>query len=265
MPPPRAILYRRWSEGVRGETGYHMAVLSFVLSIALMAPFLAWGIYTLRERYLLHHDIPRALEIKTVIGLILFLSAQLVLLRIWIGSIEVFYAFALLGLLAASTALYGPVIISVLSQTIVDALHPVQEHAESEPHFGPAEALEGECDYDGALREYMVLARIFPKHAEPAFRVASVLCELERFDEAADSFERGIRLCMDAERALFATNRLADLYTNRMDCADRAIAILESYLDRFPEAGRQDLIQRRIARLRNNTAQPVLNPDASEA
>jgi tetratricopeptide (TPR) repeat protein len=242
-----------------------MAVLSFVLSIALMAPFLAWGIYTLRERYLLHHEIPRATEIKTVVGLILFLSAQLILLRVWIGSVEVFYAFALLGLLAASTALYGPVIISVLSQTIVDALHPVQEVCESEPHFGPAEALEGECDYDGALREYMVLARIYPKHAEPAFRVATVLWELERFKEAADSFERGIRLCSDPERALFATNRLADLYTHKLDASDRAIQILEAYLDRYPEAGRQDLIQRRIKRLHNNAAQPALEPDANEA
>lgn len=234
-----------------------------------MLAFLGWGIYTLRERYVLHNEIPRHTEIVTLAGVVIFFAVELLLLRSWIGSVGVFYAFSALALLAASTALYGPTFISLASRLVVDMLHPHHEHHAEEPHFGPAEALEGEGDHEGALREYMVIARIFPKDAEAALRVASTLCELERYEEAAASFERGIRLCSDSERTLLATNRLADVYTHQLGRPEHAAAVLERFLERFPDSPRAAVVQRRLARLTANSgangngpASDLLDPPA---
>lgn len=231
-----------------------MPIFAFALSILLMLAFLAWGIYTLRERYVRHEDLPQHIEVATLIGVVIFLALELVLIRVWMGSIEVFYAFTALALLAASTALYGPTFVSVVSRIVVDMLHPPNEQHAEEPHFGPAEALEGEGDYEGALREYMVIARVFPKDAEAAFRVAGVLCELERFEEAADSFTRGLTLCAEPERALLATNRLADVYQHQLGRTDKAAETLEGYLEKFPQVARAELVRRKLDRLTAKTA-----------
>jgi hypothetical protein len=208
-----------------------MAILAFVLTVVLMIPFLAWGIYLLRERYLLHHELPFRIEVYSLLGVIGFLSIQLVLIRVWMGDVSAFYAFTALSLAAASTALYGPTLVSVASQEIVNLMHPPHDQRAEEPNFSLAEGLEARGDHAGALREYMVMARIFPKDSETAFRVGHVLIELERFDDAAASLERGLHQSADPERSLLATNRLSDLYGN---------------------SPRAELVTRKLERLRRN-------------
>jgi tetratricopeptide (TPR) repeat protein len=226
-----------------------MAIVAFVFSVLLMLPFLGWGVYTLRIRYVRHDELPRRVEVWSLLGVLAFLSVELILLRVWMGNVEVFYAFTALSLAAASTALYGPMFVSVASRTAVSMIHPPHDREVHEPQFNIAEALESQGDYDGALREYMVIARIFPRDSETAFRVAHLLCELGRYQEAAASFERGLRLATDAERAVLATNRLADVYRDRLDRPDDAVRILEEYVDRFSESSHVALVQRRLERI----------------
>ncbi len=226
-----------------------MPIAAFVLSILLMLPFLAWGVHTLRERYVRHEEISRPAELLSLIGVALFIALQLVLVRVWMGNVSVVFAFTALALVAASTALYGPIFVSYMSKTAVDLIHQPEDRHADEPRFNLAEALESQGDNDGALREYMVMARIFPKHSETAFRVAHVLIELDRLEEAAESFERGLSLATDAERAILATNRLADLYRDRLDRHDEAVRVLTVFIERFAQSPHAELAQRRLDRL----------------
>ena len=231
-----------------------MAVVAFILSAALMLPFFAWGIYTLRERYVLHGEIPRRVELATLAGVLAFCLVQLFLIRLWIGGVEVLYIFALLSLLVASTALYGPMFVSVASQAVVDLVHPPTEDRAHTPHFGPAEALEEVADFDGALREYMVLARIFPRHAETALRTGHAFAELGRYDEAVEALERGLAMIEEPSRALMITNRLSDIYLRRLDREEDSRRVLKAYLRRFPDGDRVQSVIKKLDRSSKLTA-----------
>ncbi|NTV80676.1 MAG: hypothetical protein HGA24_04550, partial [Candidatus Aminicenantes bacterium] len=50
---------------------------------------------------------------------------------------------------------------------------PGERSKTHEPQYAPAEALERDEDYDGALREYMVIARIFPKDPTALLRIVN--------------------------------------------------------------------------------------------
>ena len=220
-----------------------------------MLPFLGWGIHTLRERYVRHEELSSHIELLSLVGVALFLAVELALVRVWMGDVSVFFAFTALALVAASTALYGPMFVSYASRTAVDLVHPHEEGPADEPRFTTAEARESQGDFDGALREYMVIARIFPKDSETAFRVAHVLNELDRFDEAVASFERGIRLATDPERAVLAVNRVADIYRDRLNRPDDAAHALKAFIDRFEGSPQAELVKRRVDRMSRNGSQ----------
>jgi len=231
-----------------------MAIVAFVISGLLMVPFFLWGVHLLRERYLLHRDIAMRIEVYSLLGVVAFLTVQLMMIRVWMGEVGAFYAFTALSLAAASTALYGPTLVSVVSQEIVNLVHAPHEHDANVPNYNLAEGLEARGDHEGALREYMVMARVFPKDSETAFRVGHVLIELQRFEEAAASFERGLHQAADAdpERALLATNRLSDLYRERLGRPDDAAQTLQAYLDRYGDTPKAELVSRKLERLRRN-------------
>ncbi len=242
-----------------------MAIVAFAISVLLMLPFFCWGVHVLRERYMLHREISMRVEVYSLLGVVAFLTIQLMLIRVWMGEVSADYAFTALSLASASTALYGPTLVSVVSQEIVNLMHPPHEHRNDEPNFNLAEGLETRGDYEGALREYMVMARIFPKDSETAFRVGHVLIELQRFEDAAASFERGLHQSVNPERALLATNRLSDIYRERLARMDDAARTLQAYLDRYGDSPRAELVTRKLARLRSaatpsgngsNAAQP---------
>ncbi len=219
-----------------------------------MVPFFAWGVYTLRERYVLHGEIPRRVELATLGGVLAFYMVQLLLIRQWIGGVEILYIFTLLSLLVASTALYGPMLVSVASQALVNLVHPPMEDHSHTPHFGPAEALEEVGDIDGALREYMVLARIFPKHAETALRTGHAFAELDRHDEAVEALKRGLAMLEEPGRALMITNRLSDIYLRQLDRREDARRVLAAYLRRFPETNHVKSVQNKLDRISNLAA-----------
>lgn len=231
-----------------------MANLAFTLSALLMVPFFAWGIYTLRERYVLHEEIPRHVEVATLCGVVIFGIVQLLLSRQWMGRIEILYVFTVLSLLVASTALYGPIFISVASQAVVDFLHPHREAQSHTPHFGPAQALEENGDLEGALREYMVMARIFPKHPETSLRTGNAFAGLGRYEEAVEALERGLALLKEPERALIVTNRLSDIYLRQLEREEDAVRVLTSYLDRHPEGKRVESVKKKLERISNASA-----------
>ena len=176
----------------------------------------------------------------------------------------VLYLFTILGLVVSSAALYGSMMVSVASHLMVDMVLPGEPQDASSPHFAPAEALERIGDYDSALQEYLVMARIFPKHGSTATRIANCLTRLDRLAEASKSFERALTLIENEEHSLRVTNRLVEIYERRMDQPDDAARILQLYIEKFPHAERIESVRARLDRLRESMLHASTRPRAPE-
>ena len=216
-----------------------------------MIPFLAWGIYTLRVRFQFHEDFAPKVEAITLVFITVFLTVEFVLLRTWMANSPVLYLFSIVGLIVSSAALYGAMLVSLASHLLVDLVSQAEPDDSDTPHYGPAESIEQTGDHEGALQEYLVIARIYPKDASAMLRVASSLAKLSRYSEATEFFEKALALLRDEERALRITNRLSDIYHRQLNRSDDAVRVLENYLARYPDSTRLEAVQKRLARIQD--------------
>ena len=220
-----------------------------ILSGLMVIPFFGWGIYTLRLRFRYHEDIHMAVEAVTLAAVAIFYAIEIYLLREYIGRFQVFYVFAVLGLVVSGSALYGPMGASLLSQLVVDTIAPGERSKTQEPRFAPAEALERENDYEGALREYMVIARIFPREPALHVRIADAYMMLSKPEEAVQWFERALRYIESPEKSLQVTNRLCEIYSRQLGRREEAGRLLEAYLEKYPEGEYAASVRERLKRL----------------
>lgn len=224
-----------------------MYILSMILSLALMVPFFAWGVYTLRARYQYHEELHRAAEWLTVLGVLAFFAIEMSLLRTWMYDRPGTFVLTGLALTVSMAALYGHIMISLASSVFVEAVMPDMDPNAQNPQFGPAEALERLDDYDGALQEYLVTARIFPKDPETCVRIGNCLVKLDRHEEAVKAFGRGFKLSTVEEDALSIANRMHVLYKDKLNRPQDAKKILERFLQRYPQSPRTDSVIRRLS------------------
>lgn len=241
-----------------------METLSQLTAILLFIPYVAWGIHTLQLRYKLHEEASPTSEALTLLGVMLILVIEIRLLQQSLQSSTLLFMFSVMGLVVAGAALYGHILVSLTSRLIVDIVVPGGDSQQSTPRLGPAESLERQHDYEGALQEYLVLARIFPRDPQIHLRIASNLLHLERHEEAPAWFERALRYINSGDRALNVTQRLCEVYENALKNPGAAIAALEAHLKRFPEEEYAGAIRERIAALQNPEAPaaPPLDLDA---
>ena len=226
-----------------------MSVLSIIVSLFLLIPYFGWGIYTLRVRFAHHEEFAVRVEVATLLAVAFFVSLELKLFGVWMANMTLLYVFSALGLFVSTAALYGSMLVSVSSHLIVDIFMPVRQEDTYVPQFGPAEALESVGDFEGALNEYLVMARIFPKDGACALHVAETYAHLDDYAQAAHWFERGLGSMDDPDRYMRITNRLSDMYLNRLDSPDDSVRILEAYLEKFPDTDRGDSVRGRIERV----------------
>jgi tetratricopeptide (TPR) repeat protein len=215
----------------------------------VLIPYLAWGVYTLRLRFRYHEDISPLIEAVTLLAVAAFFAVEVVLLRTYMGKNQVLHIFAMLGLLVSGAALYGPMAVSLLSQVVVDTISPGDRSKTREPRFGPTEALEREGDYEGALREYLVIARVFPREAEVHLRIGEVYMRLSKPEEAAPWFRRALGYIESPEKSLEVTNRLCEIYNRQLGNREEVGRLLEAYLSKYPEAEYSGAVRERLNRL----------------
>lgn len=221
-----------------------------IISGVFLIPYVGWGIHTLRLRLRYHEDLPPSVEVFTLAGVTLFYIVEMFLLHAYLRRMPVLYAFAILGLFVSGAALYGPMAISLLSQLMVDSVMPKERSKTHEPNYAPAYALERQSDFEGALREYMVIARIFPKDPTPITHIAELEVHLSHPAEAARWFERAFDMLDSEEKCLHVVNRLYQLYVRELDNKAAAEAAMNRYLSRFPNAAHGESMRLRIERLR---------------
>lgn len=226
-----------------------MAFFATLLAIALFIPFMAWGIYLLRLKIVLHEEIPPLVEGATLGALFLFYILEFFLMGSWAHETAILQLFTSLGLAVAGAALYGPMLVSLTAHVLVDTVLPVDKVDPSKPRLGPAEALERQGDHQGALHEYLVLVRIYPKNVSVTLRVAEAYMNLDRPPDAVTWFERALQFLSAEEASLQITNRLAQLYANQLDSPQDAARILQAHLEKFPDTEYIQSLQRRISHL----------------
>jgi len=219
------------------------------LAIILLVPYFAWGIHGLRLRFRYHEEFSLVVEALTLLGLLFFYAVEIALLREALAHSKLQLAMAVLGLITSGMALFGHVAISFLSRLIVDAVVTGQDTQDDRPRLGPAEALEKQQDFNGALNEYFVLARMYPKDDVVHLRIAVLLVKLARAKEAASWLERAAKCASTEDRALAVTHRQVELFEQHLQQPEAARAALGAFLDRYPNAKEAPELRARLANI----------------
>lgn len=197
-----------------------------------MLLFVIFGTWTLHKRFQKHEEWSLRNQSFVLLGVALFYLLEIPTLRFMMHESIVQFIFTLLGLLVAGLALYGHIAVSLISRLMVEFLIPDNPAAAATPRLGPAEALERQGDWGGALHEYYILARIYPNNAMISVRAANNLLRLDRHEEAISWFERAIKYTNKAEDNLALVRRLCDTLET-LNQPDKARAALREFTERF--------------------------------
>lgn len=222
-----------------------------IAGILLLFPFFGWAIFLLRRRFQFHEENSLALEVMTAATLGLFLWIEIFILRISFGSQMLLYLAALLGLLVSACALYAHVLISLASRILVDMASPRGENAAYQPRFGPVDALERNEDYEGALQEYLVLARIYPRNYEVLSRTARVEAILGHHEEAVTWYLRARKRATRSDEALAVVNQLCLLYDTHLEQPGEADRALVQFMQDYPDSPDREIVVERLERRAN--------------
>lgn len=220
-----------------------------IAAVAALVPFVGWGVYGLHRRFRRHEEFPPLVEgltLLVVLGLVAFEMTQM---RDLMREQVLYYVFAELGLFISCVSLYAHMAISLTSRLIVDIVSPGEDAAPDQPRFGPAEILEHDKDYEGALQEYQVLARIYPRHPSVHLRIAENLLRLSRPQEAADWLARALKYLPSEESQLPVVSRMCEVYERNLHDTAQAGLVLETFLRHFPASSHAEAIRHRLERL----------------
>ncbi len=237
--------------------------IAWVLSGLLLIPYLTWGIFLLRQRLVFDVELDRAVETFTVAALVFFFIFEFTLLKVWLEHDPVKLVFATLGLVVSALALYGPLLVSFGSHLFVDLIMPTGKYDANVPQYGAAEGCEMRGDFPAAAREFAAISRMFPRDARAPLRAADNFMKSGELDQAVPLFVHGLGNLKNPSEALRVTNRLCEIYLRQLDEPAKAKALLQSFLERFPDAEYAPSVQQRLERMKDSPA-PALNEEAPE-
>ena len=221
----------------------------WVLSGLLLIPYLTWGIFLLRQRLVYNVELDRAVETFTVAALIFFFIFEFSLLKVWLEHNPIKLVFSSMGLTASALALYGPLLISFGSHLIIDLIMPAGRFDPSVPQYGAAAGCEMRGDFEQAAREYAIVAKMFPRDAHAPLRAADNLMKLGQAERALPFFAQGLRNVRSSSEALRVSNRLFEIYQRQLEQPEKAKAVLESFLERFPDTEYAASVRMRLDRI----------------
>ena len=216
-------------------------------------PFFGWAIFLLRRRFLYYEESTLALEMATSVFVGLVFWIETIVLKEALGGQVLLYIAAILGLSIAGFSLYAHVFISLISRLVVDIIAPGEDSALDHPRFGPVEALERAGDYEGALQEYLVLARIYPRNFEVLSRAARVQHALGNLVDAEAWYLRARKRAKRADDALEAANQLCRIYDDDLSQPEKADYQLARFIQDFPDSPDVSIVRDRLNRRANKT------------
>ncbi len=231
--------------------------LSDILSILLLFFLFIYGIYSIYLRISRVYNYPLWLDVLSLIIMFSILALELIQLKDWLRNYPLYYIFSFLGLFITVFALYSHNLVSVITFIALSVIHPSEESAPDLPRFGPAEMLERKKDYEGALMEYMVLARIYPHYSAVHIRIANVFEKLNRIEEGMDWLKK-------ATKYLNKDNELHSVVTRYCDFAEKlgkkqqAIQMIDVFLSEYPDSEYAETLKNRKKQLLTKQETPHL-------
>lgn len=206
----------------------------YLMTALNMSVFVCFGIWSLRQRFRRYEEWAVRTQMIVLLAVLVFYVMEIMTLRLLLVGEPLYFMFALLGLVAAGLALYGHIAVSFLSRLMVELIVPDNPAARLTPRLGPAEMLEHEEDWEGALNEYYVLAHIYPGDALIYGRIANNLLRLERPGEAIKWFERALKHTSQPNDALVLLRRLWDachIVNEKERAREAVLRFAENYPD----------------------------------
>jgi tetratricopeptide (TPR) repeat protein len=131
------------------------------------------------------------------------------------------------------------------------------------PEYGPSEGLERNGLFEDAAQSYIAVARAFPKEATPALRAADNFMKIGDTEQAAEWFDKGLANITNAKQATPVAFRLFEIYSRMLHDDDSARAVLETFLERFPNAEQKASVEKRLNRLNRRDGSDSPPPPAS--
>lgn len=216
---------------------------------AALAVFLGWGVYAVHRRFRYRDEFSLRTEAVSLIAVLLFFVFGLEEVRNYLTGNILLQISASLGLLVSVLALYGHIMISFASRLAVELGSYNEPFTPDRPRFTPAEILERQEDYEGALKEYLVLARLFPKNGEVLARVAECYLKLDRPKDAAPLFQRALGCFEGDNDRMTILRRLCEVHERHLNNRDAARRLLQKHMELFPESPNCVTIVRRLKHL----------------
>jgi len=166
--------------------------VSDIISVILLGVLFFWGVFLLYQKWIKNYDYPFWWDVLSLIGLFIILGIELLQLRDWLRNSPLLYILTGLGLFIFASALYSQSFVSLLTRLFLSVIHPGEESAPDVPRFGPAEVLERQNDWTGALNEYFVIARIYPHHPSVHLRIANAYIHLNQHENALNWLKKSL-------------------------------------------------------------------------
>lgn len=225
---------------------------SDIISIILLGFLFFWGVSLLYQKWIKNYDYPFWLDLLSLIIMFTILGIELLQLRDWLRNYTLLYILSVLGLFITVSALYSHSFISLTTLVFLSIIHPGEESAPDVPRFGPAEILERENDWRGALNEYFVLARIYPHHPSVHIRIANAYVKLNQPKESLQWLKKALHYLKKEEDIYLIIARYCDIAHDIGDI-DSAMEIIGYYLKQYPNSPHSKSILERKKRMKIDT------------
>lgn len=225
---------------------------SDILSIFLLGFLFFWGLFLLYQKWIKKYDYPVWLDLLSLIIMFAILGFELVQLKEWLRNYLLLYILSFLGLLVAAAALYAQSFISLISTIFMSLIQPGEESAPDIPRFGPAEILERQEDFTGALNEYFVLARIYPYNPSVHLRIADIYLKMDNPRDAMNWLKKSLHYLKKDKDVYLIVARYCDI-ANKLGDIDSALTMLDYYLNQYPESTYAKSILERKKKLNTTT------------
>ncbi len=225
---------------------------SDIISIFLLGILFFWGVFLAYKRWVKRHDIPYWLDLISLICVLIILGIELIQLRDWLRNFPLLYILTGLGLFIFASALYSQSLISLLTTVFMSVIQPGEESAPDIPRFGPAEILERQGDWEGALNEYFILARIYPHHPSVHLRIANAYVKLNQPEQALLWLKKSLKYLKREEDLYLIVARFCDIAHDIRDMESFS-EMIDYFSKLYPDSPHTQSILERKKRIKSDT------------
>lgn len=155
--------------------------------------------------------------------------------------------FIVIGTCGLLAALYSPFLANVAGTSFTNFIYPTAAGKVKSYDIGEKLTIEGR--YTEAAVEYERAIEEDPEDVNPRMLIADVYCRTAQYDLAVQALDEALQLDLSAEKWCHVANRLADVFAQKKGEPQKAAAVLNRIVEKFPRTEFARYARERIARL----------------